>query len=229
VKGDAYLAGADVTINGSFQGTVRTAGDTIEVGPKTHITGDLIVHSQNQPTIAGSAVIDGTVRHIPIKTRGEREGNRFLVARWIRDVVTLFVVTLVLLYLAPRLSALVLERIYTNTLSSFGLGFLWLIACVPAVILLLISIIGWPLAGIVIFLTGLLFALSALFMPLVVGTWLTRKFATQWKLPKPWQHALLGAVVVVTIHFIPALGPLLLFVLTLSIMGVLIRLLRQNA
>ncbi len=229
ITGDAYLAGADIALNGSFEGTVRLTGESIEIGPTAIIAGDVIAHGPTAPTVADGATIRGTVRHVPANTDTNGRDGRSLLATWVRDVVILFITGLVLLYLAPRLSALVQERIYTTTLSSFAIGFLWLIAMIPAIILLLITLVGWPLAVIGMFLSGLLITGAALFMPLVVGTWLARKLDTRVKLPKSWQQVLLGAVVVASIHFIPTLGPLLLFVITLAIMGVMIRILKQTA
>ncbi len=228
VKGDAYLAGADITLNGRVEGDVRVMSESVEVGPEATITGSLIVRGEHAPTIADGAHITGSVQYIPVTPHAEKT-SRFLIARWVRDVVTLFVVSLLLLYLAPRLSALVLERVYTSTLSSFGIGFVWMVAFIPAVILLLITIIGWPVAAVVVFLTGLLFTLSAILMPLVVGAWLAGKLTARVKISKPWQQVLLGAVVVVSLHFIPAFGPLVVCVLMLVITGVLIRALKQNA
>jgi cytoskeletal protein CcmA (bactofilin family) len=229
INGDVRAGGAHVILNGTFKGQVKVGGDVIEVGPTATIAGDLVVYGPTAPTVAEGAVISGSVRHVATMAH-ERESTRSKIAEWVRSVVTWFIVSLVLLYLVPRLGAAVMERVYATTLSSFGIGFLWLALMIPVTVALFLTVVGWPLALIVVFLSGLLLLLSCSLMPLVVGSWLHTKFsAATIKLPSQWQHALLGAVVVVTLHMIPVLGPLVMFVLSLAILGTLLRLLKKNA
>jgi len=231
VSGDAYLAGAVISLHGAFGGDVRVGGESVEVGEDATIAGDLIVHSPTAPAVADGATITGVVRHVPTGTKGDDGGSaRSMIAYWVRSVVTYFIASIALLYIAPRLTALVIEQFYRSTLASFGIGLLWVIVMVPATVVLFLTIIGWPLALAVIFICALLLLLSCAYLPLVVGTWLHGRVASVKRtLPLQWQHALLGAVVVVTLQFIPVLGQLLIFVLALAMLGTLLRLLKKNA
>lgn len=229
VRGDVYAAGSTVVLNGAIAGSVRVAGETVEIGSTAKIAGDLIVYSATAPTIAEGATIGGDVRHVTAMAKDE-DSARSLISDWVRDVVTWFLASLVLLYLAPRLGAAVTERVYTTTLSSFGIGLVWLIAMVPVAIALMLTVVGRPLALIVIFLSGLLLMLSMALLPLVIGTWIHQKFSSlTTRLPLQWQHALLGAVVTVTLGLVPVIGSLVVFVVMVAILGTLLRALKENS
>lgn len=231
VNGNAYLAGAQMVVAGTVMGNVRAAGDVVEIASGATVRGDLVVYSANPPVIAEGAIIAGTVRHVnDMKSEDKSDGAKALLASWVSAVVTWCVVSLVILYLMPNLVRAVIELIYTTTLSSFGIGLVWLILMIPIIIILFMTVIGWPLALLVMGSSFLFMVLSAALLPLVVGKWLHQRFAsTPAVAGLQWQHALLGAVVVVSLNLVPLIGTLVVGVMWVAVFGVLLRLARKYA
>lgn len=229
VTGDAYLAGATIVINGTMSGDVRAASERVEVDSGTTIRGDLVVYSRNPPQIAEGAIIAGAVRHVTEVAR-DQAGVQAYIVNWVRQVLTLFIVSLVALYLTPKLSRTVVDHVPTATISSFGIGLAWLLLLIPVVIALFLTVVGWPLALTVASLSMLIIFLGLCLLPLVAGAWFHQRWIRKTgDSPLQWQHALLGAVIVVSLQWIPIIGPFVIAVLMLTIIGTLLRTFKQYA
>jgi len=86
---------------------------------------------------------------------------------------------------------------------SFGTGFLIVIAFIPVLIILLITIVGIPLAGLAI----LIFALFSYFAQIVVagafGSWISQKF--NWKMSM-FGAFVFGLLLIDILKLIPVIG-----------------------
>lgn len=227
VAGDTHLAGAKIIINGTVTGDVLVASESVEIGRAARITGDLIVYGATPAQIAEGATITGTVRQVTTSQQ-DRDSGRTAIATWVRLVLTFFIVSLVCLYLLPTLSKTAVAAAPTAGLMSFVWGLVWIILIIPVVLALLLTMIGWPLALAVGFFSAFVFSVSLCLLPLVVGALIHRRWIKPAvDAPLQWQHALLGSVVVVTLMWIPLIGPLLLAVFMFIMVGVLLRTFKQ--
>lgn len=168
--------GGDVTIDGTVLGDAEVRAEKVEIGPSTRIDGKLTVHGEHEPVVPEGAVIAGGVEFHEADI-----GIRFFDDEDARDVRTVahgvgsflwvlgvFIAGVLFTLAFPAYSARAADWIGREPLRSLGLGFVILI-CLPVLgLLLLITIVGIPLALILFMLYVLLLFLgwvtSALFL-----------------------------------------------------------------
>ena len=133
VAGDAKLAGALVTFNGSADKGLVIAGDTVIIGPRAHVGGDLTVYSRNAPQIAETANIEGKV------TRKELPKEFGAVPDWVWGfgfagamVLGAILAGIVLILFGGRLFITALDHARLRPVSTVIIGVVTLIL-VPAI------------------------------------------------------------------------------------------------
>jgi hypothetical protein len=84
-----------------------------------------------------------------------------------------------------------------------GVGFLVTIAAIPGVILLLITVVGIPLAGLVLFMLLIYGYLAKVVVGYALGRWMSAKF--NWKMT-PYTEFALGLLIIYIIKLIPVVG-----------------------
>ena len=94
--------------------------------------------------------------------------------------------------------------------------------CLPAIILLMITVVGIPAAVIIGLLTVLLGMLAVAYAMVTVGVWVMEKLAKSESGHVSWQHVLLGGVIYKTARLIPIVGWSAALVLTLLALGALL-------
>lgn len=223
VSGDAYLAGQIIEINGRVQGTTRIASENIVLGPKAVIAGDLITYGQSEPkiTLESGAQILGERRHVtPAEAArpARGDGSQNNVLGWVLNVLTWFVVSFLLLLGLPGLTSRVIAQANARPWQSIGWGVLWWILLIPVSIMLIASVIGWPLAIALLALTAALTVAALGYAALIIGSWITRKLLKQDQ-PLNWQAALVGAVAIALIGLAPVIGWLAITLLLMLAFG----------
>lgn len=221
---DVYVASQSAVIRGHVNGTVRAAGK-VTIASGAVVEGDLLTWGTERPTIEEGAVVQGTTRHVEARTGAERS-TRVILAGWVRSVLALFVVALLILYVARNFTGNVLTTLREKPLQSVGVGVLWIILVGPVTLVLLITTVGLPLAALAVLKTITSLIIAAGLSAIAIGSWLIDRVARQKSggEQKPllsWQHALLGAVVYEAIQLAGVFGWLLTFVLVLLMLGAL--------
>lgn len=224
VSGQANLNGGDVTINGPISGDVLVRAGHLTLGRQALIKGKLTYYSGEAAVLTpGAKVLGQTDYHF-----SEQFNNKARPWRgW--SFGTLLIKFLVLWLGASLLGTLLgkqtpkivgdnLNRFWKNLLLGLGFFLLWPIVA----ILFCISLIGLPL-GISLFVVYLCFlALACLLVPLMVGTWLRRRFQPGVDHSSVWRTAAWGAIILVILALVPFLGPLVGLLLMWSTLGALV-------
>lgn len=233
VGGDAFLAGQTIALEGTINGTVRAAGDT-HVGSSAIIKGDLFTYGEVEPVIEEGAQIQGVIRHTETDIR-QAESRASKLTNWVRSVVTLFVLALILAFLFPRFTRDVLSAVRASPGKSALTALVWLALVGPAAILLLITIVGIPVAVAVLFVTGTLLVAASAYAALLAGSWIMKRLTQATSAPPAptstltqpppatWQEALLGAVVYESVQLLGVIGWLITAVLALFVFGAVLR------
>jgi hypothetical protein len=170
-RGYLQASGGVVQIDGTVDSDAEVRAEEIEIGPETRIAGKLIVHGPRAPTIpAGAQIVGGVEFH-----EGEPSWHvdEHEVARDVRTVahgvgsllwiIGVFVAGTLFTLAFPSYSARAADWIGREPLRSLGLGFVLLI-CLPVLaVLLVITIVGIPLALILVM----------LYVPLLFLGWVT--------------------------------------------------------
>jgi len=167
-RGHLKVSGGSVLIDGNVDSDAEVHAEDLEIGPQTRIAGKLIVRGPQPPTIpAGAQIAGGVEFHEADVSRHFEERE---VARDVRTVahgvgsllwiIGVFVAGTLFTFAFPVYSARAADWIGREPLRSLGLGFV-LLTCLPVLaVLLVITIVGIPLALILVMLYVLLLFLG---------------------------------------------------------------------
>lgn len=214
---DVYAAGENITLAGTVQGTVRAAG-RVTVASGARIAGDLKVYSNEAPIIEEGATIEGEVS-VEAPPKRPEAGKKLFLLGWVRSVMAMFVVALVMVYGARAFSRNAAETAGKQAGKSLLTAAIWMLLFIPASILLLITLVGIPLAAGVVLLTILLCLAASGITAAGVGRWVLGKLSRDAGTELSWVHALVGAVVYKALPLVPVIGWLAALVLTLIFFG----------
>ena len=234
VTGNAYLAGATVDVAGGVGGSLRTAasavtiegtvaGDvtaragTLRIGPRARITGTLRYSADRPAEISPTAII-GAVEVLPAPTVAPIDATTTIVNRLVRLVawVVAFTVLAGVLHLAvPGLLSSGADQFSVRPVASFGLGLGLTVGLPLAGVLLLITLIGIPVALLLWFFGVILSALGSA----VAAYWIGLRFRgfTTVSLQEPafWGRVFwtkVGFLVIGFITWVPWAGDLLVWI-----------------
>ncbi|MBD3361099.1 hypothetical protein GF366_04860 [Candidatus Peregrinibacteria bacterium] len=246
VVGGTLLAGSGIlTINGTITEDVRggmgmlllngivgrdvivTIEDTINISEKAEIKGDLNY----------SAIIEASIPEDVVK--GEILFNKFEKKEILKDVTLVFFIFKLISLLAAVLLALIFVLFMPmtvirsgtlarqNILRSFGIGLLTIISTFIGSILLMVTVIGIPLALIVLALLLIAFYVSKIF----VSAWLASyilDFKKKVSKSKLFGGLLLALLIYYLVGIIPFIGWLLNIILFLIGIGIIVLIKKEN-
>ncbi|MDX1647498.1 MAG: polymer-forming cytoskeletal protein [Longimicrobiales bacterium] len=165
VGGDVYVGGRDVHLDGPVEGDVRVEAGSLTVGPDAVIGGELRyrVRDDGLTTISPQATLVGGAR--ALEPRGSDEGGAW---SYVLRVLAFLVTGVVLVTLFPVSFGETIDEVADAAVGAMGLGLLWLVLVPPAAFLLAVTVVGIPLALLLL----LLYGLSLYLAPVVTGLWL---------------------------------------------------------
>jgi hypothetical protein len=184
-RGDLDVSGGTVSIDGRVQGDADVDAGELEIGPQTNIAGKLIVHSPSKPVVPEGARIGGGLEfhltHVD-HDAPSHEVHEFAPGLgsvfWLAGV---FAAGALFTFAFPGYSTRAADWIGREPLRSLGLGFV-VLCCLPILfVLLLVTIIGIPLAFIVAGLYVLLLFLGWI----TAALFLARKGLQQFRRDRP--------------------------------------------
>jgi cytoskeletal protein CcmA (bactofilin family) len=221
VAGDINLAGGRVRLNGPVGGDVDVHAGQLEIGPAARIEGRVQYETQQAPQIDPAAAIKGGAEAKPKHWYGHRLGRRAGIGGpgWFG----LLVVGTIMILASPALGGRLLTHLKTRSGAVVGWGLLCLFATPIALVLCAITIIGIPLA-IVLLLAYLLALLVGYASGLVaLGQWGLARLSPARASGAGWQIlALIVAIIAVGIlRRLPFLGGLVGFAVVVLGIGVL--------
>lgn len=169
----------------------------LSLSPTAVVHGDLIVHGRHRPEIPPGAKVLGQVRFDQVEQRGGAWG---WLGWWLFLFLALLVVGWAALAMFPgwlgRASAAIRERPGASTLA----GLIGLLLTPIIIGLLLITVIGIPLALILLALYGVAILMSDVLVAYRLGGWLPRGTS------RPWLQMLLGVLIVSFLVSLPWAG-----------------------
>jgi len=150
--GYLQAAGARVSLDGEVHGDAEVSAEELDIGPGTRIGGRLVYRGREEPRIPEGAVITGGVEFHQQSVGRFFEDAQPRVHETVRGVgsflwfLGVFVAASLFVLLFPRFARDAADAIGRRPLQSLGLG-LAILICVPFVgVVLLITIVGIPLA-----------------------------------------------------------------------------------
>jgi hypothetical protein len=171
VDGDVVVASGDVTIRGTVDGDVVTFDGTATLGRRAHVGGDLR-YIDKKPVVTPGAQVDGKTKRFSGEFKGVGAG--IAIGFWLAVTLSLLVLGLLLLLLAPRAGDAVARTSGAKLGVSIALGIAAFIALPILAVLACVTILGLPFG------IGLLLALFPLYgiayatTALVIGNRITK-------------------------------------------------------
>jgi hypothetical protein len=213
-----FIGGGNVDIDSTVGGEVRVGAGSISLGPDARIAKDFyytVGRDTGTVNISDSATVGGTINKVENKFAGKKDVEQAgknlpkvfagigLVARTISLIGALIIGFLALKLFNKTFSGSA-NIAAKSFFSSLGVGFLICIAAFPALLILALTGVGIPLAGLLVLILLINIYLAKIVAGLAVGNWLSAKF--NWKKPSVYTVFAVGLVVVYLLKMIPFLG-----------------------
>lgn len=235
IRGNAYLAGSNIRVEGTVSGSLRAAGEDVTL---SGIMGGNVVVEADSLRVGPGARIQGDLRyrvppeHVEIAEGAEITGEVIArAARPDRDLpIGLFRVVWMLGFLLagavavaffPGTAATAESALRDRTLPALGWGLVWVIGVPIAAAIIAMTVIGVPLALIVM----LLYLISLYLGRAVTAVWIGRLILRGWAREERGRLVvafLTGGLILLLLGLIPVLGALVTFVATVAGLGALV-------
>jgi hypothetical protein len=214
--GGSIIAGAgSITIDSQVKRSVYLGVGTATIGSTAVIGKDLyygVAEDGEKVTIEEGAVITGETH----KIEGQMVKPEVTQSQITSGLKSARIFTTLLSFIGALIVGLLYSKLYKNQLTessdlvsksfwkSLGIGFLVTISALPVFILLMITVIGIPLAG-AIFLTLMLYMyLAKIVVGFSLGIWMAKKF--NWKKLSAFSTFAIGLLVIYILKCIPVIG-----------------------
>lgn len=218
VVGGSLIAGASsLTLDSQIKRNVYAGTGILTIGADTKIGKNLYYAAgQNQQTnidknakIAGSIFksetqtpqintnLEAAKKEIPSILNGIKVATSFI------SLIGALIVAFIYLKLFEKHFTQTASIVSTSFWKSLGVGFLVTIAFVPGLIILLITVVGIPIAGLAILMLILYSYLAQIVVGSVVGTWISHKI--NWKV-SVYGATAFGLLTIYILKFIPFIG-----------------------
>ncbi len=208
IEKDINLAGGQVTIGNRVGGDINSAVGQLSLTQTATVSGNLTYLSKNSASISQDATVSGKItQNIPQDKQITEPAKKGILALFsflkIASFILVAIVGLLLIRFFPifltRVSGLIIGRPWT----SMGIGFLTVVAFPFIFILLLVTVIGIPIAFFLAFILGVYFYLAKIFISFVIGQLIFGRFSKNTN--KVWPY-LLGLVIYYLLATVPILG-----------------------
>lgn len=214
------LAGETVFFNGTVHGDGSLSGSSVTIGPDAVVEGSLTISAPNKPSIPESASIGKLifnqssdsvdVSDDDVNVTVEQKGFDFL--KLFYKLLSMLVVTVFFcLFISSSLNASG-SMLVTKPVAMLVSGFIAMLAAPMLVILLCVTVIGIPVAILIILLLVIVCCYAVPFAGASLGRLIFKNM-------KQWLSALIGTAILVILRAIPYLGSILLFLAIVYTLG----------
>lgn len=239
VAGDAYLAGGRVEINGAINGITRIAAseviingpigrdtfiraEKLTLGPKAVINGNLNYKAESKANIDPAARVTGQTVFTMIEvTKEATNPMAWLAVAWFLKLIAYTLAALLAFFVMKRHSTKITVLSTEHFWGELLRGLIILVVTPIAILIVLVTVVGWVLALIGLFAYLLLIFVAGVY-GIFTATGLLQKYA--FKQPSgeiTWQKLLLGSLVLFIISLIPFIGWIISFGIFLAALGAL--------
>jgi cytoskeletal protein CcmA (bactofilin family) len=202
------LAAGDAQLSGEVGGTVKARVGHLTLLPGTVIHGDLDVTAPAPPEVSPQARVIGRIEHHP-SASAARPGSRQGAwagwwIGWLMQFLWLLVLGGAMLAVSHRWMDRIAETVVRQPGGSAGMGLLFLVIVPVLALALLITLIGAPLALVLMAVYGVAVLFAGVFVAYLVGAWLTTHLGGAHV--APFAQLALGALVVSLLMALPWVG-----------------------
>jgi len=226
LNGGLKVYGRTVLIPGTVSGNVDLSAEHIEILGSARILGDLTYSSSHDIRIDPNAKITGRILRTP-KAFGFRR-PKFEVPGWrpFRPLLLLGLLAagMLLIGVFPRFTQAALRAVEASPLKSLGLGTAIFFSLPPVILLLIITIIGIPIAFALLALYATALLTGYLVAALFIGDKLLHAARKDGASGSGWRLGSLAAALVLlwAVRHIPYAGGLVIFIALVAGLGAIV-------
>lgn len=214
---NVFIGAGSVTLNSKVGGEARLGGGNITLGPDAKVAKDLFYatgKNQNEASISDTATIAGMVHksQYDFANQSQFQAMQTRIPElirgfgWFSNIVSFLgalVVGFFYLKFYKNHLTKVSDLVFKSFWKSLGVGFLLTIVIVPALLILLLTMVGAALAGVTFMLLVLYLYLAKLVVGFCFGNWLAMKF--NWKKLTPFALLAVGLLGLYVLKMIPVI------------------------
>lgn len=214
--------GDTIVINGRVDGDVEVAGGNIRIGPDARITGRIEYRSGRDIDVDPAAQVAGGVTELQQERRWLRKlGHGAAIFGGVTISFGMVLIGALMILAMPRFSREAAATILKKPWQSAGLGVVMLLGVPFAIIVLLVTVIGIPLALLLVFGYVVLMLLGYLVAAMFVGDTALERLGRE-KVESPWWRVLfmfLALIVIAIVKQVPFIGGLAVMLLFIAGIG----------
>ena len=221
VGGDLHAYGERIVVNGVVDGDVRMAGEELRIGPDARIAGRVLYRSDEALDVAQGAELAGGAERSTSDRAWRRAARGASIVGGITISLGMVLLGAVLVLGMPRFSREAAAAIRSKPWQALGLGIAMLVGVPVALVVLIVTIIGIPLAVLLAFAYGALLMLGWLIAAIFLGDLVLERIDAA-KLGSVWWRALfmlLAIVAIAIVRQVPVAGPIACWLLFLAGVG----------
>lgn len=224
IGGDVNVGSGTVRLAGTIDGGATVGADQLTVAPTARIAGNLrydgTLTLQDGATVGGSVVRDDSLGTGPSWGAWSGSGVAWRIPGWLDTIYGFFANLLLgalLLLLFPRFSAGVADTVERRPLRTGAWGLVGLVVTPIVLVLLLVTIIGIPIALVGALLFGLSVWIGVVYGEFAIGRYLLERLDAEGR----WYALVLGLLLFSLLGLVPVLGDLAILVALLVGLGAL--------
>lgn len=221
VGGNFFYGGGKVTLNGPVGGYAKISARDFVVGDSAVVQGKTELWSPNAAQVSNDNMKNlkgGLSYHQRESVNFNWQGFWFF--NFISQILLALVLLFAIVYLLPRFSRNFVSETYRNIWKNLGVGIISLIVIPVVGVLLLISLLGIPVAFFLFMVFVLMVMAATIMTPLLIGSIIWRLFDKEKKsYLVDWKVILIGLLVALILQLIPVVGWLALLVFFLFSFG----------
>jgi cytoskeletal protein CcmA (bactofilin family) len=230
IGGDMAIEATSIKIASAVDGDADLKAETVVLLPGCTINGDLVYSSPNEIEIQEGAQVLGQIERRPVKVTAEerkppKEFLEGLGAIWVFLKVAFFVgqiiVGLILLGLFRKRSVLMASSFSGHIWKSLGIGIVFVCCALFASLILPFTVIGLPLAIVLICFSLIIWYLSSVVVGLALGGHMVGAFK-ELSTGRLVGGLILGLFILRALSFIPVLGFITQLFVVLAGMGAIL-------
>ena len=229
VNRNVYLGGNKVTINGYIGGDCYISADNIRIGKEAQITGTLKYPEDSKISISETAIVNKEETY---------KGKNFDVKISMKEMIMTYILAKLLSFLSLLVTALIVFAVarkifkkmekmdfdFTSGVKHFVIGFLSLIAIPVASIMVMITIIGIPIAIITLIMYGISLYLSSVATSYYLGHHLFKD-----KIKNDYLVLVISLLLLFILKLIPIIGGFVSLISLCMGLGLYLQVLKKSA
>ncbi|HEU5253976.1 MAG TPA: polymer-forming cytoskeletal protein [Solirubrobacterales bacterium] len=168
VDGDVVLVSGDALVSGSIDGSLVTIGGQARLLPSAHVDGN-VHYADERPVVAGEAIVRGDISREDGLDSLDLLPFISVFFLWLAIGVSMAILGLLLLLIAPRAAAAIEERSHERIGPLIAIGFAVAIALPVAAAIAAVTLVGLPLSFAIFFALAPLWAIAYCVSAWVLG------------------------------------------------------------